>query len=59
MALTEREPARETVPTVIWPYSRSGGAGDRQVEGEGGVLGEDRCHEMSDPCRRFLVDDGI
>ena len=59
MALTEREPSRETVSAVISPAVRTGGGGEDQVEGEDGVLGVDGEHEMSDPRRRFLGDEDM
>ena len=59
MALTEREPSRETVSAVIWPAVSTGGEGEDPVEGEDGVLSVNGEHEMSDPRRRFLGDDGM
>ena len=59
MALTEREPSRETVSAVIWSAVSTGGKGEGQVEGEDGVLSVDGEHEMADPHRRFLGDVGM
>ena len=53
MALTEREPSRETVSAVTWSAVSTGGQGEGQVEGEDGVLGVDGDHGDARPRARF------